>query len=648
MNDGGGVGSFSDRFAIQLATMTPIVRRLAGELVLVQFLFPSDFKFKSKLRAIQEPLGELPAEVQALPIVVALSGGIGGANPGFNLFRYQDMKALISIFRTWKQLSSTDQALKIQDPWAFQGVIDALPGMPVRGARHALLHILFPEFFERIASTSQKRQLRNAFVAKLGSSATGNLDQDIFKIRGIHGQERDPHFDYYDEPTLRAEWMPDATVVEPETGESFYWLNTPPVLGSLVDRAIGDQIFLAQNNPDGGPRNVASCFTGAKVGDWVAGYEIAPRMELTTVLQVVQALHDRPEGACLELKVMGKVTPPISLDTLRASVHFTASGTLIQRGIFSRISKDQFENLTKTQVGDSPIIELPPGATDPTAEDLFVEPDEINGWVELWRIKKNLILQGPPGVGKTFIARHLAKALTGSDDPTHIQMVQFHQAYGYEDFVMGYRPTREGGFEVKKGFFHTFRDAALAENAPFVLIIDEINRGNLSKIFGETLMLIEADKRKERYALRLALHQEEDPKFFIPSNLYILGLMNNSDRSLAVVDYALRRRFAFVNLKPAFVTESGREAFKGYLTARSVSEPLINKIITRVRTLNEVIATDLRNLGPDLCLGHSFFCQVRSEQDYARVIEHEIAPLLREYWFDNPNQAESEITKLLA
>lgn len=649
MDDGGGTGSFTDRFKRQLAQMTPEVRRLAGEMVLVQYLFPSDFKFASKLRNLRVALGDLTPDTLQLPIVQALDGGIGGANPGFNLFRYQDMKALIRIFHAWRQMPGPDRPGLLSDPWAFRTFVDSLPQVSQRGSRHALLHILFPEAFERIASTGQKRQILSSFASRIHGQATGILDQDIARIRQVLEQERGAGFDFYSDPVIRAQWMPDDSVVEAEADETtFYWLNTPPSLGSLKDLAPGERLFLPQNS-ESGPRSVASCFIAAKPGDRIAGYEISPRLELTTLLRVVQALQDRPEGPCLELEVTGKVEPGKTLDSLRTSPHFTSSGTLVQRGTFSRISKAQFEGLTGFEVKEGPEAHTADlQGTNQGQEELFVDPEEVERWVEMWRSKKNLILQGPPGTGKTFIARHLAKALAGTDDPARIQMIQFHQAYGYEDFVMGYRPTKEGGFEVRKGFFHQFRDAAMAENTPFVLIIDEINRGNLSKIFGETLMLIEADKRKERYGLRLALHQEEDPKFFIPSNLYILGLMNNSDRSLAVVDYALRRRFSFVNLHPAFESEFGREAFSASLRAKGADENLIAKVVGRVRALNGVIAADLRNLGPDLCLGHSFFCEISSEQDYLHVIDHEIAPLLREYWFDNPNQAELEVEKLKA
>lgn len=171
------------------------------------------------------------------------------------------------------------------------------------------------------------------------------------------------------------------------------------------------------------------------------------------------------------------------------------------------------------------------------------------------RERKNIVLQGAPGVGKTFIARRLGYAFVGAKDPQRVQAIQFHQSYSYEDFVQGFRPTPKGTFELKHGFFYQFCRRAQrqeSEQKPYVLIIDEINRGNLSKILGEVMMLIEPDKRGREFAIPLAYAQEADDTFFVPANLYLIGMMNTADRSLAMVDYALRRRFRFITLRPEF------------------------------------------------------------------------------------------------
>ena len=262
--------------------------------------------------------------------------------------------------------------------------------------------------------------------------------------------------------------------------------------------------------------------------------------------------------------------------------------------------------------------------------------------------KQNIILQGPPGVGKTFMAQRMAYALMGVKDKDRVRLIQFHQSYSYEEFVQGYRPTDEGGFKIKNGVFYNFcQQARNNPDDPHVFIIDEINRGNLSKIFGELLMLIEADKRSEDYAVTLSYADENSPQFHVPKNLYIIGMMNTADRSLAIVDYALRRRFSFFDLKPEFDSDG----FDEHLANKGVSASLIKKVISRLTHLNDQITKDTSSLGPGYCIGHSFFAPTAEgtydEKWYRHIIEYEIAPLLREYWFDRLEHAEKATTDLL-
>jgi len=289
-----------------------------------------------------------------------------------------------------------------------------------------------------------------------------------------------------------------------------------------------------------------------------------------------------------------------------------------------------------------------PYGIEDALRDLFLEEKDVQRYLDIWSHKKNMILQGAPGVGKSFIARRLAYTLIGALDDQKIQTVQFHQTYSYEDFVQGYRPNGQQGFDRKNGIFYQFCERALDDpDSTYVFIIDEINRGNLSKIFGELMLLVEADKRGPTWRTRLTYALDTDPDFFVPNNLYILGMMNTADRSLSLVDYALRRRFAFVAMEPQYHSLK----FTARLEETGVSVEVINKIIRNMAQLNEDIANDRINLGPGFRIGHSFFTPTKYVSDpniwYNRVVETEIYPLLEEYWFDAPETASQWLSRLL-
>ena len=259
-------------------------------------------------------------------------------------------------------------------------------------------------------------------------------------------------------------------------------------------------------------------------------------------------------------------------------------------------------------------------------DSVYMDEDSYDTLVSLVKSKKNIILQGAPGVGKTFAAKRLAYSMMGVKDPNRVMMVQFHQSYSYEDFIMGFRPS-ENGFKLKHGVFYEFcKKAEVDSDNDYFFIIDEINRGNLSKIFGELFMLLESDKRGVALQLLYA-----DEKFSIPENLYIIGMMNTADRSLAMLDYALRRRFAFFELKPAFESYG----FKSY--QKFLNNDKFDKLIECIKQLNLAIKSD-ETLGAGFCIGHSYFCDLdKSELEAAliRIVDFEIIPLLSEYWFDD-------------
>jgi hypothetical protein len=289
-----------------------------------------------------------------------------------------------------------------------------------------------------------------------------------------------------------------------------------------------------------------------------------------------------------------------------------------------------------------------PYTLDMAVDGLFLDRQAFDRIRATFLRKKNLVLEGPPGVGKTFIAKRLAFALLEARDVSRVEMIQFHPSYSYEDFVRGWRPGAGGKLVLREGLFLAFcHNARHDPGRRYVLIIDEINRGNLAKIFGELLMLIEADKRDDSNAMPLAYdvtgHRPEDQRFFVPPNVYVLGLMNTADRSLAMVDYALRRRFAFIQLAPAF--EETR--FVEYLASRGAPAKLIKRIQAQMAELNGLIR-DSRQLGPGFVIGHSYFVPTANDPTlddnwYATIVDTEIVPLLYEYWSDNPGMLDRSL-----
>lgn len=275
-------------------------------------------------------------------------------------------------------------------------------------------------------------------------------------------------------------------------------------------------------------------------------------------------------------------------------------------------------------------------------EEVFMTKEDYETLLGLLKNKKNIILQGPPGVGKTFTARRLAYSIMGEKDKDRVEFIQFHQNYSYEDFIMGYKPT-ENNFELDYGIFYRFcKKAEKNPEKDYFFIIDEINRGNLSKIFGEVLMLIEKGYRGSENEIKLAYSKEN---FSVPKNIYLIGTMNTADRSLAMIDYALRRRFSFFEMKPGFRSQG----FINYINKLENKDNIkIERIITLIEELNKEIKEDV-SLGSGFCIGHSYLCGRKeySKDWIEQVIKYDIIPMLSEYWFDNENLYNKWKNKLI-
>ena len=302
---------------------------------------------------------------------------------------------------------------------------------------------------------------------------------------------------------------------------------------------------------------------------------------------------------------------------------------------------DKIKNLfvTEDNQDETPEVQYPEYNLDKFLEEVYINEEDYNILVDLVNNKKNIIIEGAPGVGKTFMAKRLAYSIMGVKDVSRVMMVQFHQSYSYEDFVMGYRPY-ENGFRLKHGSFYKFCKKAEEDSEnDYFFIIDEINRGNISKIFGELFMLIEADKRGEKNKIRLLY---SDELFYIPENVHIIGLMNTADRSLAMIDYALRRRFAFFDLQPGF----GSEGFKKYQDG--LEDETFDNLVGTMQELNQEIGND-ESLGEGFRIGHSYLCNIKEKDvgdKLTYIVEYELIPLLKEYWFDEADKVNYWADKL--
>ena len=433
-------------------------------------------------------------------------------------------------------------------------------------------------------------------------------------------------------------------------GVAYWWLNANPKIWDFRTAPIGSVQTYTSHNEAGNKRQKFKHFAAVKPGDLLIGYVTTPDNEIIAVCKITQALHGPPGKEVIEFQKLEQFAEPVTWAELQAVPALSKCEPILNnQGSLFAVTADEYDAIRAliderniyTQL-DQP---APFTKTDALA-GLFMSSDELDTILARLKRKKALILQGPPGVGKTFIARRLAFALMGKRDTRRVAMIQFHPSYGYEDFVQGFRPTRTG-LERRDGVFHQF--ARLAKNDPnldWFFIIDEINRGNLAKIFGELLMLIEADKRGSDHAIPLTYSEGPDETFQLPPNLHLIGTMNTADRSLAMVDYALRRRFSFVTLNPALDSPG----FASWLKERNASDALIARIRSKIGNLNEIIENE-RDLGPGFRIGHSFFCppddHSPDEAWYREIIAGEIQPLLEEY-FDSREKVEKLVAELLA
>lgn len=428
------------------------------------------------------------------------------------------------------------------------------------------------------------------------------------------------------------------TTTQSASTKHYWWLVAAPEVWKFSDINVGEVIEYTLLNENGNKRRVYQNFLDAKAGDIVIGYASTPTLQVVALGEIAKDTDEQH----LYFRKTEQLLNPIDYSIIKGyeelrSMECMAGGG---RGTLFKVTEDEYQLLMELIRKENPI--LTSGSIDIYTDERFLNEvymsaSDLQKLKALIKKKQNIILQGAPGVGKTFTAERLAYTLMGEIDKQRVEMVQFHQNYSYEDFILGYKPNVDGGFELKHGVFYKFCKKAL--NTPdkdFFFIIDEINRGNLSKIFGELLMLIENSYRGKEIKLAYT-----DELFTVPKNLYIIGMMNTADRSLAMIDYALRRRFSFFEMYPGFATEG----FKSYQL--SLANERLDKLIQGIQALNEAISSD-DSLGNGFCIGHSYFCnQTEFSMEWLEnVVEYDIEPMLKEYWFDDIQKYESHISLL--
>ena len=596
--------TFIDKLKRQLANSPPEVYQLMGEILYVYFLIVYTDNSDGEQETIKTALGWAPSPVAIPPgLAAGLDPGLINPGQGFHAYRPFQVGFIIEFAEQWKEQS--DECIPLlDDPWGFKNFLHNIPlrsrlfsdgGNQHRMQREAILHLVFPDTFEAITSFGDKEKIVDTFADHI-TEPTSDVDHKLAQIRSGLEPEHGSDFNFYDAP-VKDHWKGQSPaihqlintvkrhlVIDPEGGNAFTiegikprQRRSRPPRWKGISRA--DRIALVDS----------------AIAEFTGGTDTSGAAELVAVDEACKSYHQRLIDKLGDGE-RGRDTLADDWADLRKTLMTQVDGPKVPRGVLPVLAVD----------------------LQALAGKLLFDVDSLQKIEKLLDDKRQVIFQGPPGTGKTFVARKLAACLAGSKG--YVRLVQFHPSYAYEDFVQGYRPALidgQPGFDLRNGPLLEAAEQARAEpDANHFLVIDEINRGNLSKVFGELYFLLEY--RDEEMRLLYA-----DEPFSLPDNLYIIGTMNTADRSIALVDLALRRRFHFVEFHPDTPPVQG--LLRRWLEQNAPTMSWVADIVDRA---NEKLDDQQAAIGP------SYFMQRGLNEEKLRLIwKHNVRPYIEEHLY---------------